>query len=88
MPVDDVRFVIASLAYGAVVGWGLGRRPEHRRPATWATAVAAAGGAAAWGAWYLADAPGRSLGTAAVALSFGGAVAVVVLLTTGRRPGR
>ena len=86
MPVDDVRFVIVAVAFGALVGWGLGRWAQDRRPSLWATALSVTAGVVAWITWSIVDTPGRSWGTAAVALSIGGASALIVLATTGRRP--
>ncbi len=87
MPVDDLRFLIATVAAGVVVGWGLGRWPENRRAARWATASTALIGAASWVVWAVLDAPGPRLGTAAVALTVGGAVAALVLVGTDRSTG-
>ncbi len=86
MPVDDLRFLIATVASGIVVGWGLGRWPENRRAARWATTATGLIGVAAWVLWAVLDAPGPRLGAAAVALTVGGAVATVVLVGTGRSP--
>lgn len=85
MPVDDIRFVIVAIAFGGMVGWGLGRLPQDRRASRWASGVAVVAGIAAWVGWNLTDPPDRSWGAAAVALTFGGVSSLVVLAFPDRR---
>lgn len=71
--------VLVAVAFGGIVGFGLGRRPEDRRPSLFATAFATAAGLITW---LTRSSPGAVL--AAVSLTAGGAAALGVLMVLGR----
>lgn len=86
MPVDDLRILAFAIVFGALMGWGLGRRAEDRIPTLIATGVSTLAGVGCWIATLALDAPtGGALGTAAVSLTGGAGAALAVLAFTGRR---
>lgn len=85
MPVDDPLFLIVSILFGGLMGYGLGRRREDRVPVLWSTGLATVAGVACWIAWALLDDPGETLATAAVALTLGGGASLLLaLIASGR----
>lgn len=76
-----VAFFVFAIAFGALMGFGLGRRAEDRTPSLSACAVTAAVGVVAW----LAGMPGTEPEVAGAAMTVGGLSALVVLVMAGRR---
>lgn len=76
---DDPRAVVVALAFGLLLGWGLGRRPQDRVPVLWASAVATVIGVAVW------LLRGGTPGLEPISLTLGGITVGVVVLGTGRR---
>jgi hypothetical protein len=79
--------LVFAIAFGAVMGWGLGRRAEDRRPTMVATVFGTATGALCWIVAAATDSPpDGALAVAAVSLTAGVGAALVSLAVTGRRP--
>ena len=57
MPVDDLRILAFAIVFGALMGWGLGRRAEDRIPTLIATGVSTLAGVGCWIAALALDAP-------------------------------
>jgi hypothetical protein len=86
VPVDDFRILAFAIVFGGLMGWGLGRRAEDRRPTMIATALATLVGVGCWIAALGVDAPADGeLAIAAVSLTGGAGAALAVLAVTGRR---
>lgn len=85
MPVDDIRIVLFSVAFGCLIGWGLGRRSDQRRASLAATSLTALAGAICWAVAVESGALDGTLAVAAVSLVFGSGAAAAVVVTTGRR---
>lgn len=77
----DVAFFVFAIAFGALTGFGLGRRAEDRMPSVSACAVTAAVGVVAW----LVGTPGTEPELAGAAMTVGGLSALIVLSVAGRR---
>lgn len=82
MPVDDLRFVLVAVAFGALMGWGLARRAGDRRAVIASIALAAAIGVVAWIVGM--DHPGSDPAVAGVTLTLGAGAALVSAVVTGR----
>lgn len=78
----DVAFFAFSVAFGALMGFGLGRQAEDRLPSLSACAATAATGVVAW---YV-GAPGTEPEVAGAAMTVGGMTALAVVALGGRRP--
>jgi hypothetical protein len=76
-----VAFFAFAIAFGALMGFGLGRRAEDRTPSLAACVTTAALGVVAW----LVGTPGTDPATAGAAMTVGGLSALIVLMTAGRR---
>lgn len=86
VPIDDLRVLVFAIAFGALMGWGMGRRAEDRRATVAASAVATIAGIATWIVVLATDAPsGGSLAVPAVSLTAGAGAALASLVITGRR---
>lgn len=81
MPAIDTGFLIVSVVFGLLMGFGLGRSPEDRTPAIVITALSLAIGAVAWAM----GTPGTAPEVAGAALTIGCAATLTSLLVTGRR---
>ena len=77
----DLAFFVFAIAFGALMGYGLGRRALDRTPSLSACVATAAVGAVAWAV----GAAGTEPETAGAAMTVGGLSALVVVATTGRR---
>lgn len=81
MPVNTTAWITA-IVFGALMGWGLGRRGTDRRAVT----IAAVATTAAGGIWWLTQpAPGTDAAMAAVSMTLGGAAAATLVTLTARR---
>ncbi len=81
MPVDDIKVLLFSLFFGAVMGWGFSREPDDvQGPGRVAMVIALAIGAVTWG-FSLAggDAEDGLVGLAAVSLTAGTAAGLISL---------
>jgi hypothetical protein len=76
-----VAFFVFAIAFGALMGFGLGRQAEDRTPSVSACAVTAAVGVVAW----LAGTPGTEPEMAGAAMTVGGLSALIVVVLAGRR---
>ncbi len=77
----DAAFFIFAIAFGALMGFGLGRRAEDRTPSVSACVATTAVGVVAW----LVGTPGTEPEIAGAAMSVGGLTALVVVVLAGRR---
>ena len=77
----DLAFFVFAIAFGALMGFGLGRRAEDRTPSVIACVATAAVGVVAW----LAGTSGTEPEVAGAAMTVGGISALVVVWIAGRR---
>ena len=77
----DLAFFVFAVAFGALMGFGLGRQADDRTPSLSACVATAAVGVIAW----LVGSPGTEPEVAGAAMSVGGLSALIVVLTAGRR---
>ena len=77
----DLAFFVFAVAFGALMGFGLGRQAEDRTPSLSACVATATIGAIAW----LAGSPGTEPEMAGAAMTVGGLSALAVVLVAGRR---
>lgn len=83
LPVTDLRLVAVAVVFSLLLGLGLGRRPQDRRPVLWAAAAATAAGVAAWLAAL--GSPDTPTAVAGVSLTLGGATVLATVFVAGRR---
>ncbi len=81
MPEIGAPFVVASILFGALLGYGLGRSADDRTATLSATVVCAVAGGVAW----LASSPATTAEAAGTAMTIGGLAATLILASTGRR---
>jgi hypothetical protein len=81
VPTDDVRVLLFSIFFGAVMGWGFAREEASvQSPARIAMLIALAIGAISWGVALSADAASEGLlAMAAVSLTGGTAAGLITL---------
>ena len=81
MPELAAPFFVVSVLFGALMGFGLGRRAEDRPATIAATAFCTLVGILAWAV----GAAGTTPEVAGASMTVGGATAAAVLVATGRR---
>lgn len=85
MPVDDIRFLLVAIPFGALMGWGLVRFAGDLRAVLVATALGTLAGVVAW-VFGLGE-PGSEPAVAGVSLALGSGAALVSSIVTARRDG-
>ena len=77
----DAAFFAFAIAFGALMGFGLGLQAEDRVPSLSACVVTTAVGVGAW----LVGTPGTTPEVAGASMTVGGLSALIVLVVAGRR---